>query len=377
MKEPIKTKRYNLKLIYMLVGSACFIFGFIFLITRVSPMKEANRKLQECNSVEEVQNIYNLYKNKLTSNNEFELNVRTKLTTFNLFESQEQACSKWLPPLVPNLNLIIVPDLSGRINDTINNPSQIINDKILLKYIWENFSKEAIMKRNSKDHFIIDVTGSNQVEGQFRTLADSLICDLSMAHGEANRKFLAGWKEKYSKNINKLYSMAIEKPQGADYWDYFNNDLNKNLKKSTLLDSYRNVIVIITDGYLEAQNKAETGVAMYTGGYEQRTQVFNKLKNGLSMEDALKGSISPIMDCQSHFKNLEVLLLEANPRHSKSKQEPIDKGTPQDGRILRTLWTDWFKRLEIKNASETTVFNTRFDANEKTLRVIDDFFGWR
>lgn len=361
----------------MLAGSACFFIGFLFLILLDPPSKAGLRELKRSINAVQVQEVYNKYKDKLISNSEFETAVRTKLTSFKLTESENNRCLSWLPQLRTNLNIIIVPDLSGRIIDTANNPGQIVNDKALLSYIWINFMKEATKKISSKDHLIVDVTGSNQADGRFRTLADSLNIDLSRDSIHSNRIQLEHWKVKFSKNIDKLYSMASEKPQGADYWDYFNNDVNKNLKKSTLMDNYRNVIIIITDGYLEAQDKVATGVAFYTGGLEQRTQVFNKLRQGLPMDEALNGSITPIMDCESHFKNLEVLVLEAHPRSRTSKQEPIDKGTPQDARILRALWTGWFKRLEIKNANEPAVFNTRFDANEKTMRVIDDFFGWR
>lgn len=369
----------NKKLIYTMIIIVCAGIGFIFLLTRPTQLRAALKELETSSSSAQVEQVYKQFKGLLTKDDQFETAVRTKLIKLNLSDSDNEDCTKWLPLLEPNLNIIIVPDLSGRINDTLNNPSQIENDKKLLNYIYERFSSESIRKHptNAKDHLIVDVTGHNQANGNFRVLADSLNYDLSIVTKQSTRLYFETHKAKFSENINKLYTLARIRPQGADYWDYFNNDLNKNLKRSTLLENYRNVIVIISDGYLEAQNKNETGVAFYTGGYSQRMQVFNKLRSGESMEQALSGSVSPIMDCQSHFKNLEVLLLEVNPRHVKSKQEPVDKGTPQDARILRSIWTNWFKRLEVKNASKETVFNTRFDANDKTLRVIDDFFGWR
>ncbi|TSJ36545.1 hypothetical protein FO440_22200 [Mucilaginibacter corticis] len=155
------------------------------------------------------------------------------------------------------------------------------------------------------------------------------------------------------------------------YWSYFNHDLRRNLKTSTLYTDYRNILIILTDGHLEAQTNQATGIAFYTGTYQQRTAVFNQLKAGNSISGAVS-SIVPIMDCTDHFPDLEVEVLEAKARHATSPQEPYDPGTPRDFDILNKLWKDWFSKLEIKNAGEDC-FNERVVAIDLTRQKIENF----
>jgi hypothetical protein len=54
----------------------------------------------------------------------------------------------------------------------------------------------------------------------------------------------------------------------------------------------------LTDGYLEAETKEETGRAFYTGCYEERKNYCSNHKN----------RIESVADCKRHFPNLEVLV---------------------------------------------------------------------
>jgi hypothetical protein len=171
--------------------------------------------------------------------------------------------------------------------------------------------------------------------------------------------------------VAELYQLAKQDPQGADYWSYFNHDLKRNLKYPTLFADYKNLLIILTDGYLEAQDKQATGTALYTGTYGERVKAFENLKAGQTMTEAIS-AITPIMDCSDHFPNLQVLVLEAHSRHLRSPLEPNDPGTARDFDILKKMWTDWFVKLEIKNAS-TDFFNERLNATDLTKQKIHDF----
>ena len=345
--------------------------AFIYLLIKPTVESQAIEEVQNADNVETVRSSWEKNKSVLSDDETYLNEVRTRLSSFHLSPRETETCLKWLPKAPQSLNLIVVPDLSGRINDEINNPGQIRNDTSLLNEIWRSFQEATKRKINSGDRLLIDVTGKDQAQGRFRSLANDLIFDLSAFKNKSNRLFFINKERQFKNNVAELYRLAQQNPQGADYWRYFNDGLRRNIRSPTLFTDYRNLLIIITDGYLEAQTKQATGTAIYTGTYQERLNAFNKLKAGRSLTDAV-AAITPIMDCSNHFQNLEVLVLEVNARHNTSPQEPKDPGTPRDVDILRKLWTDWFVKLEIKNAT-SDFFNERLDATDLTKQKIKDF----
>jgi len=374
MESKAKSKKRNFRpLIFAPSALGVFVL-FVSLLTMSSTQSEAISEVKKGLNIADVKSVWDKYKADLSSDEDFLFEVRTKLSSFNLSEGQVNDCRSWLPKPATSLNLIVVPDLSSRIIDTLNNPDQIKNDTILLNHIWKTFTQSVRTKMNSKDRLIVDVTDPDQAQGKFRMVANNLIFDLSEHKDKSNKLFFDKVGDQFSRNIAELYSMAKAQPQGADYWSFFNQNLQRNIKQSTLFDEYRNILILITDGYLEAQNNSKTGVAFYTGGYIQRSEAFNKLKSGETIDQAISSSISPILDCSQHFSNLEVLVLEVNPRTQSSKQEPSDRGTPRDFDIMKKLWKDWFARLEIKNAGADN-FVERLNATDLVKKRIESFIN--
>lgn len=351
------------------------VFGlFIYGITRPTPYSHAVAQLEAAFSVEDIKRCWDQYKADLYEDQSFVAQIRNKLESLNLTDSEATECKRWLPPVPVSINLIIVPDLSKRIADAGNNPDQIHNDSVLLEEIWSVFEKTTRTKTDSKDRLMVDVTDNGQAAGQFRTIADNLVFDLSTHTAKSNRLFFESEhvKGRFRENIGKLYRMARQNPIGADYWYYFNRSLKKKMLKSTFSNEYRNVLIMITDGYLEAQNSERTGVSFYTGNYAQRYLACAQLKRGVSVPEAISRSELLIRDCQDHFPELEVLILEVNERSRRTKQEPFDPGTACDYDLLRYVWSDWFKRLEIRNAQDD-FFIQRNDAIELTKKEITGF----
>lgn len=367
-----KSKRVSKK---PLLLTFAFLVGFglfAYFLTRETAYSKAMSELKTCYSKADIRKCWDKYKSSLNDNDDFLFEVRQRLQSLNITDEEIKKCKAWLPKPPTSLNVILVPDLSKRIVDVGNNPNQIQNDTLLLNEIWDSFRKLTRTKMNSKDRLIVDVTDNDQAGGQFRTLADNLIFDLSTHKDKSNRLYFDMVGNRFSRNIHNLYLLAKQKPIGADYWFYFNRGLSKKLQKSTLFDDYRNVVIIITDGYLEAQNNAKTGVSLYTGSFLQRSQACNQLKRGVPILAAVQNSIFNIRDCQEHFPELEILVLEVNERSRRTKLEPVDPGTACDYDILKSLWMNWFKMLEIKNANEN-FFIQRNDAIELTKKEIKEF----
>ncbi|HEY8689736.1 MAG TPA: hypothetical protein VIM07_10925 [Chitinophagaceae bacterium] len=364
-------KKKNRKPIYLLLAFLGVFIVFIYFITRPSVESIAIKELQTSYNTEDVKQCWYKYKADLSQDAEFISETRNKLASLNISDKDLQNCMVWLPPAPESINLIVVPDFSMRIIDTVNNPDQIKNDTTLLNSIWRAFVSQARLKMNSKDRLVLDVTDEGQAGGTFRTIANDLIFDLSEHHNQSNRLYFDKVGNRFNENVSKLYNLASKQPIGADYHYYFEERLPKLIQKSTLKDNYRNVLIIITDGYLESQNAQRTGIWAYTGTFTERTTISNQLRNGKSYNEALN-NLKAIPDCQSHFPELEVLIVEVNPRKSLSTQEKSDPGTVNDFPILKSQWTNWFKLLEIKNAN-SEFFIRRNDATQITEKQIDKF----
>ena len=264
-------------------------------------------------------------------------------------------CIGWLPPANTNLNLIVIPDLSRRITDTLNNPNQISNDILVLQTIWKSFVDYSKLKQDTKDRLIIDVTDIDAAKGQFGKVANNLQFDLSNHKGKSNRLFFTNDKDNtFEKNITEMYALAKQKPLGADYRFYLRRYLENNLKKSTLFDSYKNKVIIITDGYLEAENKpADTKI----NGFQK--ELYNAVTIGNISEVITKNNLN-IPKVNIDLSNTEFFVCEVNERKA---------GKTYDFEILKAYWEDWFKRMNAKKIE----FYPREKANDISTKRVNQF----
>ena len=347
----------NRKAGYILLVFLAVFALFIYLITRPSLQSVAINDVHLCMNTEEVKQCWVKYKAKLFENDEFIAEIRTRLAGFNSSDTQIVEAKNWLPKPPLNLNLILVPDLSRRIIDTDNNPEQVKNDTILLNHIWDVFVDVVRLKIDSKDRLLLDVTDEGQAEGKFRTVANDLIFDLSTHKNQSNRLYFEKMGHKYKDNIDNLYKLAVKKPLGADYWYYFNRNLSKHIQKNTLFNDYRNILIIVTDGYLEAEHK------LYTGNEQLHNAMCREIHAGKSVSEVISERGLRIPPCDVDLLNLEVLILEVNER-------PNGRGCHFD--LLKKLWANWLTTMHVKNANDD-FFIQRNDATDLTKRSIENF----
>jgi hypothetical protein len=358
----LTNRKKDKKPLYLLV-LFIFIFGvFIYLLTRPSLQSTAIEKLQVCNNTNDVKTLYERYKFELLEtdenglkvvSSEFQNAVRQKLSSFNLNNEELVKCLDWIPPSKKNINVIVIPDLSRRIIDTINNPNQINNDKFVLSTIWKQFIEYSKLKQDSKDRLMVDVTDIDQAKGQFSIIANKLLFDLSEHKGKSNRLYFTGEKNNQFYNaISELYESAKQKPLGADYLFYFRRHLVNHIKKPTLYDKYINKVIIITDGYLESENRdSDTKIT---------PQLYNSLKTGNTIELITVLGLS-IPKVNIDLSNTDILVCEVNERKI---------GRTKDFEILQAYWYDWLSRMKANKIS----FIQREQANDLTKQRIEDFF---
>lgn len=357
-------RKKDRKPIYLLLGFLTFFGVFIYFITRPSLQNKAIDQIQVCSNINDVRTLFEQYKfnlletddngNKIVSL-DFQNAVRDKLGTFNLTDEELKQCLEWLPPAKTSINVIVIPDLSRRIIDTINNPNQISNDIFVLKTIWQSFVNYSKLKQDTKDKLMIDVTDIDQAKGQFGEVANQLQFDLSEHKGKSNRLYFTRDKDdQFEKAIYAMYQSAKEKPLGADYHFYFRRYLMNHIKKPTLYDNYINKVIIITDGYLEAENRpADTKLT---------SQLYKSVNIGNIKETITTLGLNIPKIQGLDLSNTDVLVCEVNERRI---------GKTRDFEILKVYWEDWFERMNVHKVS----FIQREQANNLTKKRIEEFFN--
>jgi hypothetical protein len=368
-----KHKNKDKKPLYILVGTFIFFGIFIYLLTRPSLQSKAIEQIQVCSNVNDVKSLYERYKFDLLETDEngnkivaleFQDAIRHKLNSFKLNDGELDKCLEWIPPSKTNLNIIVIPDLSRRITDTIENPMQIENDIMVLNAIWNSFVEYSKLKQDTKDKLMVDVTDIDQAKGQFSSIANKLQFDLTSHKGKSNRLYFTDEKNKQFQNaVNELYKSAKDKPLGADYIFYFRRYLVNHLKKPTLYDNYINKVIIITDGYLELEKRQDYG----GGSRWNYTEINSKLYSSVNIGN-IKNTITSLSLNIPKLNNIDlkytdILVCEVNERKI---------GKTKDFEILKTYWEDWFERM---NANPSKIkFIQREQANDITKKRIDEFF---
>ena len=164
------------------------------------------------------------------------------------------------------LNINILWDLSDRINDKVNpsTPPHYQRDVEIIRHLTEIFKKDMQTKGSYKAKSKIKVFFSpTPANNEINKIAKSLSYDLSSFTGEqANRKK----KEVYDsitpvfmKNALQIYNLTVQDKEnrweGSDIWRFFKN----NVRNYCIDDrqDYRNILVIITDGYLYHKDSKE------------------------------------------------------------------------------------------------------------------------
>lgn len=219
------------------------------------------------------------------------------------------------------LNISVFVDLSDRIkNDKV--PNQIERDTDLINTLIDKFISESVnggklLKSRNRFNIFFYPSPPN---GTVMTLAKGLNVDLAKLQGAAKKQALIKMKETIDTNLAQIYSLAIKanKFDGCDIWGFFTNKRVDNL---CIEYGYRNILVILTDGYIyHEQNKKQDGTSY---SYISRTNID---KPGTSLIVGRSG-----------LADLEVLVLEISPE--KVSQESV----------MQSIIENWLKGMGVKH----------------------------
>lgn len=261
------------------------------------------------------------------------------------------SCEKTAPITVKKqpLNLSVFIDLSDRIERDNVVPSQMYNDTAIVNHLIDYFiadcQKDNIIhsKNNFQVIFYPIPSSKNGDDDNVQILSRNLCADLSKLQMGDKKHALADLKTNVPKNLGQLYQKTLEQRKfvGCDIWDFFSS---RKVDQLCIKPDYRNVLVILTDGYL--------------------FYMPNKIKEGDAysyiLPQTLSNPNSSLIVRRNDLSNLEVLVLEVNPY------------TPAHRDQLLKVMNDWFMQMGLQD-EKISIHETDM-ANHAEL-YIDNFMN--
>lgn len=209
------------------------------------------------------------------------------------------------------LNVSVYLDLSDRLVRDLT-PNQTYRDTAIINYLMDYFKGQtlgpAILKSENKFKVFFYPTPEDT---NISTLAQGLSVDVGSKQGVEKRKSLDEMKGVFQSNLSQIYSETLKAKKwvGCDIWDFFSN---KKIDNLCIKKGARNIVVILTDGYIYASNnKIKEGSNAYSYILPQTLAV-----NGSTLIDRRHGELKG--------KGLEVLMLEVNP-YTPKQRDPMVK----------------------------------------------------
>ena len=249
----------------------------------------------------------------LKSNITFTDKIKEKLGSISLTQSQIDKYSRDFNSTLYT-NLIIVPDLSNRIDGA----KQMTQDIEIISAIYDQYINLVLNSDNynKKDRLTFDFTNPEQTNGIFKNLASKITFDLGENKNSFNKKDIASKKIEIRKNIEQIYTEARKNIIGNDYYLYLKEYLTEiKIKKNTLDERWSNKIIFITDGYLEPTKD------------DNYTPINSNPKT------------NPIHQTGRDFSNVDIFICQVQTRD-------YDKGKED---ILKQYWEDWFVSMKFNN----------------------------
>lgn len=275
-------------------------------------------------------------------------------------KSETHEASK--PKYAKQLNIHVLLDLSDRI-DTALNPVkpehyqrdiQIINH--LATFFVDDMNKKGTYQSKGKMRVVFYPRPDDP---NINILAGKLSADVSQMDVKQKKEVHDHLAERFTENITKIYASSIQQHRwvGSDIWRFFKNDVKDYcVERDT---NYRNILIILTDGYLFHEDSKESAVNRYAY-MVPRLLKENKLRGNQRWKEQLQKLDFGLITTRNDLQGLEVLVLELTP----------SAGHKDDEDILKSIWAKWFTEMGVKRYN---IHNS--DLPEYTRQRISDFLN--
>lgn len=229
----------------------------------------------------------------------------------------------------PPLNLTILLDLSDR----ILYPNQVAKDQQILDTLFAIFEKEV---RNnlfvkSEDRFAIAIAKQKQNPVDLEEM--TFILDLSKVPIQQKKTVFNEKKTNFSKTVKQLYEQSLHSKKkkdyaGADIWSFMKYEYSNYYQPN-----YRNVLVLLTDGYLYFESEVKRPAPMKNRYYSMSFLPSLRKQNFLEI---MNKNDTGLQSVAVQYPDLNVILLEVHPKTELFIDEEA---------LLQTVWNKWFQEM--------------------------------
>jgi len=201
-----------------------------------------------------------------------------------------------------DINLTVFLDLSDRLAKA-KTPSQMERDIAIVENLvdWfqgSTFGPQLLETKNCMKVFFYPAPEDPEIN----KWASDLLVDLSKLTPGDKKKTLLGdqsgtpnMKIRFDQTLEKIYEKAIQEKKwiGCDVWDFFSS---KKVDNQCIKDGFRNILVILSDGYFYHKNNLKQSGDAYS------------YING----NTLTNPNSSLIAERNGLENLEVLIVEVS-----------------------------------------------------------------
>jgi len=255
-----------------------------------------------------------------------------------------------------NLNISFLLDLSDRINpEKYSNKSMeyYMRDVAYIKSVSEAFDthlrRKKVRQMNDKIQVFFDPEPQNK---NINSISKSLKYNIS--RNNVSIELLDEIKKRYSNKPIEIYNYAINDNAyiGSDTWGFFKS----KVKALCIEEEYRNILVILTDGYIYHKDYKKQENYLTTYLTPQLVRSLGLTSN--NWEAKMKSKKIGYIPATKDLHNLEILVLGINP----------DKKNPYEEDVIIKYLRDWFNIMDVgRYQIKTAILPSDMD------KVITDF----
>jgi hypothetical protein len=249
------------------------------------------------------------------------------------------------------LNITILLDLSDRVDQPLQ-PSQSERDIAIVSTIIEIFRNNMEEKGafKSKDKIRLLFTPAPD-DANINNIAKSLNIDLSKLDVKLKKEQFDNMQSVFENGLSDIYKLTLNSKNwiGSDIWRFFKYDANELCIEED--PTYRNILVIITDGYIyheQSLDRQNNRTAFVTSLFLQN----EGFRNNNSWKDKFESQDYGFINTGQTYENLDILVLELNPSKSHITDEDI----------MRAYLNKWFTEMNVNNYE---IFNSDLPINTK------------
>lgn len=254
-----------------------------------------------------------------------------------------------------NLNISILLDLSDR----IDLPRQQSKDSSYVLSLAKEFNNHISKKKLGLLYDKIEVFFEpTPINPKINELTDDL--KVSYVKGISKTKWMPQTLERYGNLPSQIYEQARNSSKkegypGSDTWGFFKN----HVKDYCIEECRRNILVILTDGYLyhEANLRRKGNQTSYL-----TPQLLAQLKlNKPQWHEEIQNRNLGFIPATNGLEDLEVLVIGIQSQNAKN---------PYAQEIIETYWQTWLAKMNVKKYKTKSA-----DLPSHIEKVIADFIS--